>query len=56
MIQSRRVNCDGKIGSPISPEEHLGTANGASRRGIDLEMAEVNRGGRSQIHVAEPLR
>jgi hypothetical protein len=45
MRQSRLVNRDVKIGSPISPEEHLGTANGANRLGIDLEMAEVDCGG-----------
>jgi hypothetical protein len=57
MRQSRRVNREGKIGPPISPEEHLGTANGVNRLGFDLEMAEVDRGGRCrQIHVAEPLQ
>jgi hypothetical protein len=55
MRQSRHVNRDGKIDSPISPEEHLGIANGANRLGTDLEMGEVDRGGRSQINVAESL-
>jgi hypothetical protein len=51
------MNRDGKIGSPNSSEEHLGTGNGANRLRIDLEMAEVDCGGsRIQTHVAEPLR